>query len=135
MINQQEKRPLSVGSAVQFTHKGKTIQGHLIQRQGRRRFAKIVDTEERTCKVPESALKHSGGERLATIITWHDKARADAHKARRPKAWRNREAQPEERNGTLRRDMLERLLWPTPHGGKEKREGRCGAVEQRCGND
>ena len=77
MINQQEKRPLSVGSAVQFTHKGKTIHGHLLQRQGRRRFAQVVDREERTWKVPESALKHSGGARLATIVTRHDKARAD----------------------------------------------------------
>ena len=77
MINQPEKRPLSVGSAVQFTHKGKTIHGHLLQRQGRRRFAKVVDAEEQTWKVPESALKHSGGARLATIITRHDRERAD----------------------------------------------------------
>ena len=77
MINQPEKRPLSVGSAVQFTHKGKTIHGHLLQRQGRRRLAKVIDTEEQTWKVPESALKHSGGARLATIVTRHDKARAD----------------------------------------------------------
>ena len=60
MTNQQEERPLSIGSAVQFTHKGKTIHGHLLQRQGRSRFAKVVDTEERTWRVPESALKHSG---------------------------------------------------------------------------
>ena len=59
MINQQGARPLSVGSAVQFTHKGKTVHGHLLQRQGRRRFANVVDSEERTWKVPESALKHS----------------------------------------------------------------------------
>ena len=77
MINQPEERPLSIGSAVQFTHEGKTIHGHLLQRQGRRRFAKIVDTEERTWNVPESALKHSGGARLATIVTRHDKARAN----------------------------------------------------------
>ena len=77
MINQQEKRPLSVGSAVQFTHRGKTIHGHLLQRQGRRRFAQVVDTEERTWKVPESALKNSGRARLATIITRHDRERAD----------------------------------------------------------
>ena len=77
MINQQEERPLSVGSAVQFTHKGKTILGHLLQRQGRQPFAKVIDTEERTWKVPESALKHSGGARLATIVTRHDRARAD----------------------------------------------------------
>ena len=77
MTNQQEVHSLSVGSAVQFTHKGKTIHGHLLQRQGRRRFAKVVDAEEQTWKVPESALKHSGGARLATIITRHDRERAD----------------------------------------------------------
>ena len=76
MINQPEERPLSIGSAVQFTHKGKTIHGHLLQRQGRRRFAKVVDTAERTWNVPESALKHSGGARRVTIITRHDNARA-----------------------------------------------------------
>ena len=59
MLNQQEERPLSIGSAVQFTHKGKTIHGHLLERQGRRRFAKIIDTEERIWKVPESALRAS----------------------------------------------------------------------------
>ena len=77
MINQPEERPLSIGSAVQFTHKGKTIHGPLLQRQGRRRFAKVVDTAERTWNVPESMLKPSGGARRATIITRHDNARAD----------------------------------------------------------
>ena len=77
MLNQQEEHPLSIGSAVQFTHKGETIHGHLLQRQGRRRFAKIIDTEERIWKVPESALKHSGGARRAMMVTRHDKARAD----------------------------------------------------------
>ena len=60
MINQQEKRSLSVGPAVQFTHSGKTIHGHLLQRPGRRRFAQVVDTEERTWKVPEFAFKALG---------------------------------------------------------------------------
>ena len=77
MLNQQEERPLSIGSAVQFTHKGETISGHLLQRQGRRRFAKVIDTEERIWKVPESALKHSGGTRRATMVTRYDKVRAD----------------------------------------------------------
>ena len=77
MINQPEERPLSIGSAVQFAHKGKTIHGHLLQRQGRRRFAKVVDTAERTWNVPESMLKPSGGARRATILTRHDNARAD----------------------------------------------------------
>ena len=75
MLNQQEERPLSIGSAVQFTHKGETIPGHLLQRQGRRRFAKVIDTEERIWKVPESALKHSGGTRRATMVTRHVRPR------------------------------------------------------------
>ena len=102
MLNQQEERPLSIGSAVQFTHKGETISGHLLQRQGRRRFAKVIDTEERIWKVPESALKHSGGTRRATMVTRYDKVRADYRvgdevtftSRGRTKAWRDREAQP-----------------------------------------
>ena len=77
MLGQQEERPLSIGSAVQFTHKGETIHGHLLERQGRRGFAKVIDTEERTWKVPEAALKHSGEARRATMVTRHDKARSD----------------------------------------------------------
>ena len=77
MLNQQQKRPLSIGSAVQFTHKREAIHGHLLQRQGRRRFARVIDTEEQIWKVPESVLKHSGGARRAMVVTRHDKARAD----------------------------------------------------------
>ena len=32
MINQPEERLLSIGSAVQFTYKGKTIHGQLLQK-------------------------------------------------------------------------------------------------------
>ncbi len=77
MPDQQKQSLLFIGSAVQFTHKGKTIRGHLLQRQGRLRFAKVIDTEERTWNVPEAALKHSGGERRSTIVTRHDEARSD----------------------------------------------------------
>ena len=70
-------RQLSIGSAVQFTHEGETIRGYLLQRQGRHRCAEVIDTEERIWKVPESALKYSGRARRATMITRHDKARAD----------------------------------------------------------
>ena len=77
MIDQQEDRPLSIGSAVQFTHKGQTIYGHLLERQGRRRFAKVIDTGKRIWRVPEAALKHSGGERRATMVTPDDEARSD----------------------------------------------------------
>ena len=74
--NPREERPLTIGSAVRFTHKGKTIHGHLLQPQGWRRFAKVIDTEERIWKVPESALKYSGGKRRTTMVTRHDEARA-----------------------------------------------------------
>ena len=77
MPDQQKERPLSIGSAVRFTHNGKTIRGHLLQRQGRRRFAKVIDTEERTWNVPEAALKHSGRARRALLVTPQDKARSD----------------------------------------------------------
>ncbi len=77
MVKQRDLRPLSLGSAVRFTHNWETIHGHLLQRQGRRRFAKVIDAEERTWKVPESALKDSGGARRATMVTSHDEARAD----------------------------------------------------------
>ena len=142
MINQPEERPLSIGSAVQFIHKGKTIHGHLLQRQGRRRFAKIVDTEEADLESPGVSVKALG--RSATSHDHHAArqstrclprgGRGDVHKSRRTKAWFDREAQPEERTGTLRKDMLERLLWFTPQGGKGKREERCGETERRRGN-
>ena len=77
MLHRQEERPLSIGSAVQFTHQGETIHGHLLQRQGRRRFARVIDAEERTWRVPESALQHSGGARRATMVTRCDIARVD----------------------------------------------------------
>ncbi len=75
--NPQEERPPTIGSAVRFTHKGETIHGHLLQPQGRRRLAKVIDTEERIWRVPESALKYSGGARRTTMVTRHDEARAD----------------------------------------------------------
>ena len=77
MAKQRDPRPLSIGSAVRFTHNGETIHGHLLQRQGRRRFAKVIDTGERTWKVPESALKATGGARRTTMVTPHDEARAN----------------------------------------------------------
>ena len=77
MSERHKECAFSIGSAVQFTHKGETIRGHLLQRQGRRRFAKVIDTEEQTWNIPESVLKDSGGTRRATMMTRHDKARAD----------------------------------------------------------
>ena len=77
MSDRHKEHSFSIGSAVQFTHKGEAIRGHLLQRQGRRRFAKVIDTEERIWSIPESTLEDSGGVRRATIITCHDEARAD----------------------------------------------------------
>ncbi len=74
--NPQEEGPLTIGSAVRFTHKGETIDGHLLQPQGRRRFAKVIDTEDRIWKVPAAALEHSGRARRTTMVTRHDEARA-----------------------------------------------------------
>ena len=76
MAKEREPRLLSIGSAVRFTHNGVTIHGHLLQRQGRRRFAKVIDNEERTWRVQESALKDTGGGRRTTMVTPHDEARA-----------------------------------------------------------
>ena len=77
MTDREEERSFSIGSAVRFTHRGKTILGHLLQRQGRHRYAKVIDTEERTWNVPEQVLEDSGEARLATMMTRHDEARAD----------------------------------------------------------
>ena len=77
MSERHEERTFSIGSPVRFTHQGETIRGHLLQRQGRRRFAKVIDTEEQIWNVPESALKDSGGAWRTTLMTRHDEARAD----------------------------------------------------------
>ena len=142
MTNQQEERTLSVGSAVQFTHKGKTIHGHLLQRQGRRRLAKVIDTEERTWKVPESALKHWGGARLATIVTRHDKARGDYRVGDEvtftsPDGPRCGEIV--KLNPKRAKVRCEETCWNVPYGllrraGGGKREERRGAAKRRRGN-
>ena len=76
MSDRQEKPTLSIGAAVRFTYRGEAIHGHLIERQGRRRFAKVVDAGERTWSVPEAALTDSGRARCATLLTPHDEASA-----------------------------------------------------------
>jgi hypothetical protein len=77
MPDRQEERPLCIGSAVRFTHGGTTIHGHLLQRQGRRRFAKVIDPEGGIWRIAESALKDTGRARRATMVTPQDEARAD----------------------------------------------------------
>ena len=77
MPDPQEQRLLSIGAAVRFVHNGETIDGHLVQRQRRRRFATVIDAGERLWSVPESVLTASGGVRRTVIVTRHDEARAD----------------------------------------------------------
>ena len=142
MINQPEERPLSIGSAVQFTHKGKTIHGHLLQRQGRRRFAKVVDTAEQTWNVPESMLKPSGGARRATIITRHDNARADyrvGDKVTFTSPDGPRRGEIVKFNPKSAKVRCEETGWNVSYGllhraGRESSEERCGEAERRRGN-
>ncbi len=71
------ERRLSTGDAVVFTtHDGETIHGHLLQRQGRRRFVRVIDTAKRVWRVSEAVLKFSDRPPLGTIVTLHDEARA-----------------------------------------------------------
>ena len=76
MAGGQEEQAFSIGDAVRFTHRGKTVHGHLLRRQGRRRFATVIDDAERLWKVSESALTPSGHARRATMVTPEDAARA-----------------------------------------------------------
>ncbi len=76
MRDEEEQAPFSIGSAVRFAHNGRTVHGHLLQRQGRCRFAKVVDAEERTWRVPEAMLEASGRAPRTTMVTRHDEARA-----------------------------------------------------------
>ena len=71
------QRPLSTGDAVVFTtREGDTIHGHLLQRQGRRRLATVIDAEKRVWKVSEEVLKLSDTPPLSTILTPYDETRA-----------------------------------------------------------
>ena len=74
--DREEKRPLTVGAAVRFTYEGRTIHGHLLRRQGRRRLATVIDAGERLWQVTEAALTPAPGARRATMITRDDAARA-----------------------------------------------------------
>ena len=70
MPDRQEGPTLSIGSAVRFTHGGTTIHGHLLQRQGRRRFAKVIDPEGRIWRIAESALKGRDLRKVRSLPIW-----------------------------------------------------------------
>lgn len=67
---------LRIGDAVSFVHRQRTLHGHLLERQGQRRFARVIDTEERIWKVPASALTPTGGPRRTVLLTPFDAERA-----------------------------------------------------------
>ena len=76
MADRQEEGPCTVGAAVRFVHRGRSVEGHLLRRQGRRRLATVIDAAERLWKVPEAALTPSDGPRRTTMVTRQDAARA-----------------------------------------------------------
>ena len=76
MADGRDDQTLSIGDAVRFSHRGRTIHGHLLRRQGRRRLATVIDAGETLWKVSEAALTPSGRARRATMLTPQDAARA-----------------------------------------------------------
>ena len=121
MADRPDERGLSIGDAVRFTHRGRTIGGHLYRRQGRRRLATVIDDEDRLWKVAEEALTPSGEPRRATMLTGTDAARA---------RWRAgdrvafSDADGERHSGkivklnpTQARVRASRALWNVPYGG------------------
>ena len=121
MADRPDERGLSIGDAVRFAHRGETVDGHLYRRQGRRRFATVIDREDRLWKVPEEALAPLGAPRRATMLTGTDAARArwrvgdrvtfaDADGARHTgKIVKLNPSQARVRSG--------RALWNVPYGG------------------
>ena len=72
----RDDQALSIGDAVRFSHRGRTIHGHLLRRQGLHRLATVIDADEGLWKVTEAALSPSGRARRATMLTPQDTARA-----------------------------------------------------------
>ena len=121
MADRPDERGLSIGDAVRFAHRGRTIGGHLYRRQRRRRLATVIDGEDRLWKVPEEALSLSGAPRRDTMMTGTDAARA---------RWRVGDkvafvdADGERHTGkivklnpTQARVRAGRALWNVPYGG------------------
>ena len=126
MAERQEDWALSIGDAVQFTHQGKTIHGHLYRRQGRRRLATVIDSEERLWKVPEEVLRPSDQPRRTTMLTPEDAARA-AWRVGDRVAFAGPAGEPHtgkivKLNPTQARVRSGRTLWNVPYGGL-RREG------------
>ena len=76
MAERRKEHALSIGDAVRFSHRGRTIHGHLLRRQGRQRLATVIDADEGLWRVSEAALTPSDRARRATMVTPQDAARA-----------------------------------------------------------
>ena len=121
MPDRPDERGLSIGDAVRFAHRGRTIGGHLYRRQGRRQLATVIDGEDRLWKVREEALSPSDAPRRDTMMTGTDAARArwrvgdkvafsDADGAQRT-------GRIVKLNPTQARVRAGRALWNVPYGG------------------
>ena len=128
MRDGEERTPLPIGTAVRFAHEGRTVHGHLLQRQGRRRLAGVVDAGQRIWRVPETALQASGRAPRTTMVTRHDEARA---------AWRvGDEAAFAGPDGPMRGEIVKlnpktaklrsgRTFWKIPYGLLRRAEGNA----------
>ena len=76
MVDGRDSEALTVGDAVRFSHRGQTVHGHILRRQGRQQFATVIDEADRLWKVTETILTPSGRPRRATMLTPQDAARA-----------------------------------------------------------
>ena len=121
MADGRDDRALSIGDAVRFTHRGKTIHGHLLRRQRRRTLATVIDDADRLWKVSEAALTPSGLPRRATMVTGDDTARAQWRVGDRV-AFAGPDGTPRsgkivKLNPTQARVRVGRTLWNVPYGG------------------
>ena len=136
MTEGQEEKQLSVGAAVRFTRGRRTIDGHLLRRQGRRRLATVIDGDDRLWKVAESALTPSDGIRRTTLVTRDDAARARWRVGDRV-AFTTRDGPRQGRiaklNATQARVRSGRIWWNVPYRGLSDEGGAEGRPGERKG--
>ena len=134
MADRRDNGGFSIGDAVRFNHRSKTIHGHIYRRQGRRRLATVIDSEERLWRVPEEALRPSDQPRRTTMLTPEDAARA-AWRVGDRVAFAGPAGEPHtgkiaKLNPTQARVRSGRTLWNVPYGGLRS----AGAGKERARN-